>query len=160
MIYNTDYFKLVLARSREIINLMNYEVDIGFVGRDLCYEYEYNGNILLDTGLIPNSTVLVSNNISSYEKNICSQYPKFAKKLLKNDNIFRISGSAEAYLSLNIFNECVDSYQTGNTIWANGLTVKKVLAKSSLVMLGDKKIEESHFYHQFIHYLVGKREIP
>lgn len=147
---------LILARPREILNLKSKGIDVSFVGQDLCEEYDYKEEILLKTGLIPNATVLVSKKLRlTQEDRICSQYPVFAKKLL-NRNIEPITGSAEAYIGMNIYDACVDTYQTGNTVEKNNLKVVKKLYESSLVMLGDERIKNTYFYNQFINYLRGE----
>ena len=149
-------FTLVLARPREIIKLVENGVDIGFVGQDLCEEYSYNGEILLQTGLIPNATVLVSKKAAvDPTDSICSQYPAFAEKLLNRPAV-PITGSAEAYLGMDIFDACVDSYQTGDTVAQNNLHVVKKLSESSLVMLGGECMKGSYFYSKFVLYLQGK----
>lgn len=140
LVYDFKDVRLVVARAREIINLVKCGVDIGFVGEDLCFEFNYDGRILLDTGLIPNNTVLVSKEEKTLtEAKICSQYPNLARDVLGRDDITHISGSAETYLVLNIYDACVDSYQTGKTVSQNGLMVNSILKTTSLVMIGDKK---------------------
>ncbi|MBE5742670.1 MAG: hypothetical protein E7360_05080 [Clostridiales bacterium] len=153
--YDFDEFTLITARAREIINLVNLGVDVGFVGKDLTYEYDLKKSILLDSGLIPNSTVIVTNcpNLEESDFKLCSQYPNIAGYRLKNAPISPISGSAEAYLSLGIFNSTVDSYQTGATINENGLTVKEKLMETSLVMIGNDEIKNTDFYKKFVNYL-------
>ena len=123
--------------------------------KDLTYEYDLKKSILLDSGLIPNSTVIVTNcpNLEESDFKLCSQYPNIAGYRLKNAPISPISGSAEAYLSLGIFNSTVDSYQTGATINENGLTVKEKLMETSLVMIGNDEIKNTDFYKKFVNYL-------
>lgn len=154
LVYDTGRIRLVTCRPREIINLVKNGVDVGFVGEDLCMEYDYTNKILLDTGLIPNSIVLVGKydnkeNISR----ICSQYPYLAKKLTGYENILPITGSAEAYLSLGIYDFCIDSYQTGNTTSQNALEIKKVLDKTSLVMIGEDVVKHTDFFNHFLNYI-------
>ncbi|MBO5416371.1 MAG: hypothetical protein J6A83_07055 [Clostridia bacterium] len=154
LVYDFNDIRLILARAREIINLVKCGVNIGFVGEDLCLEYNYGEKILLDTGLIPNNTVLVSKpkaNLANAK--ICSQYPNLAKELLNRRDITHISGSAEAYITLDIYNACVDSYQTGKTVSQNGLMVNSVLKTTSLVMIGNEEILHTDFYRRFVKYL-------
>lgn len=155
LVYEFEEFTLITVRAREIINLVNLGIDVGFVGKDLTYEYSLSKQILLDSGLIPNSTVLASNNLQIDENDyvVCSQYPKIACDKLKTTNITPISGSAEAYLKLGLFNCCVDSYQTGNTLHKNELFVKEKLLETSLVMIGDEEIKHTTFYNKFIQFL-------
>lgn len=154
LVYDFKDLQLVVVRAREIINLVKSGVDIGFVGEDLCLEYNYNEKILLDTGLIPNNMVLVSKPKKNLaHARICSQYPKLAKEFLGREDITNISGSAEAYLSLDMYDACVDSYQTGKTVSQNGLVTNSILKTTSLVMIGDKKMLHTDFYRLFIEYL-------
>lgn len=149
-------YTLILARPREIIRLMDNGVDIGFVGQDLCYENSYQENILLQTGLIPNATVLVARQSSlSQTDSICSQYPVYAERLLHR-KVAHISGSAEAYLSMGFFDACVDSYQTGDTVAQNNLFVLKKFSESAIVMLGNQRIKNTAFYNDFVAYLRGE----
>ncbi len=157
LVYDFPSVRVVFARPREIVNLVKNGVDVGFVGEDLCRENNYGGEVLLDTGLIPNQTVLVSKQ-KEMEKDakICSQYPALAKHLLQKEGVHPITGSAEAYLALGIFDGCVDTYQTGKTVFQNGLTVNRVLQTSSLVMIGDSRVKNTEFYRRVLAYLQGE----
>ena len=64
-----------------------------------------------------------------------------------------ITGSAEAYLVLGFYDACVDTYQTGKTVYQNDLSFVEVLKTTSLVMVGDKKIYKTEFFKKFINYL-------
>ena len=157
LVYDLPPLRLVTCRAREVINFVEQGADVGLVGEDLCLEYGYRGGILLDTGLIPNNTVLVTRKdapeLPTESLRICSQYPALAKKLLGCGNVDEISGSAEAYLTLGIYDASVDTCQTGKTAAQNGLAVQKVLKTTSLVMIGSEKIKETPFYASFINYL-------
>ena len=154
LVYDFNNIRIVVARAREILNLVNKGVDVGFVGEDLCLEKNCQDKILLDTGLIPNNTVLVAKSKIDYKNaKICSQYKEFAKNLLNREDVDEITGSAEAYLVLGFYDACVDTYQTGKTVYQNDLSFVEVLKTTSLVMVGDKKIYKTEFFKKFINYL-------
>ncbi len=156
LVFREEGFTLVLARPREIIRLVQSGVDMGFVGEDLCEEYAFPGDVLLRTGLIPNATVLVVNpDKADRIESVCSQYPVAAERLLHRA-VNPITGSAEAYLKMGIFDACVDSYQTGDTAWQNGLDVQAKLAESSLVTIGSPAAKSSRFFRDFVRYLQGE----
>ncbi len=156
LVIETPPARLVFARPREILRLLDGGADIGFVGRDLCEEYDTTHEILFDTGLIPNATVLVTPSKNGKPPaRLCSQYPRFAEKLLGRGDITPISGSAEAFLSLGCFDGCIDSYQTGDTVAQNGLAVRKKLAETSLVAVGNREALSSDFITRFLCYLQG-----
>lgn len=153
LVFKESCFNLVVARPREIIRLLGHGIDIGFVGEDLCHEYGCSEKILLRTGLIPNAMVLIKRNANNLDGNlVCSQYPHYAEKLI-GKSVSVITGSAEAYLGLGLFDFCVDSYQTGDTASQNGLCVLKKMAENSLVMLGKQRIKSTLFYQKFVEYL-------
>ena len=155
LVYELEHFTLVTVRAREIIPMLE-TIDAGFVGADLCEEQSYTGEIWLDTGLIPNAMALISNK-KCYRTGdrVCSQYPSIAGRCLHTENIYPISGSAEAYLSLHIYDSCVDTYQTGITAEQNRLHFIKKLKETSLVLVGGPQILESGFYAGFCRYLLS-----
>lgn len=153
LVYDLPDLRLVTVRPREILNLLKCGVDVGFVGEDLYLESGSEENIIVDTGLIPNNTVLVSKKTKTLQgARICSQYPVLARMLLEGENIDCISGSAEAYLNLGFYDFCVDSYQMGNTVSQNNLSINRVLKTTSLLMLGREQIVNTEFFRRFINY--------
>ena len=162
LVYPLKKFILVTVRPREVLRMVAKGADLGFVGEDLYFETDCTLPRLLDTGLIPNATVLVSQSGAgkyAEEKSVCSQYPHFAKALLeRKGDIAEISGSAEAYLSLGLYDFCVDTLQTGYTAEQNGVTVRKKLAETSLIAVGKEDMLGSELLQKFIRYLLGGEE--
>ena len=152
LVYDLEPFQLVVARPREIIRLVKNGVTAGFVGEDLCVEYDYH-SILLDTGLIPNAMVLCAKEGWKQDLPICSQYPVFAKQKFAEKEIVPITGSAESFLTLDIYGAAVDSYQTGVTLQQNGLEAKRKLGETSLTLIGDESVKCTPFYASLVHYL-------
>lgn len=152
LVYDLEPFQLVVARPREIIRLVRNGVTAGFVGEDLCVEYGYK-SVLLDTGLIPNAMVLCAKRDWNLERPICSQYPICARQSFPDREVVSITGSAESYLTLDIYGAAVDSYQTGVTLQQNGLEVKRKISESSLVLIGDTRVKYMPFYAHLVHYL-------
>lgn len=157
LVYELPSFTLITVRPREIIRIVEKGADIGFVGKDLYYESMTKMPCLFETGLIPNAMVLVSKSeekVFDKSKTVCSQYPVFAKKLLRCDkDIDQIAGSAEAFLNIKLYDYCVDTYQTGNTVKQNDLKIVKRLAETSLVSVGKKEIMNEEFVYKFLNYL-------
>ena len=152
LVYDLEPFQLVVARPREIIRLVRNGVTAGFVGEDLCVEYGYK-SVLLDTGLISNAMVLCAKRDWNLERPICSQYPICARQSFPDREVVSITGSAESYLTLDIYGAAVDSYQTGVTLQQNGLEVKRKISESSLVLIGDTRVKYMPFYAHLVHYL-------
>lgn len=159
LVYDVGPFSVVAARPREIVGLVNRGLDAGFVGGDLLREYRPAAPVLLDTGLIPNATVLAAapgKDLSGC-KNICSQYPAIAREELPDAEVTPISGSAECYLALGMFDGCVDSYQTGRTLAENGMRDARKLLETSLTLIGAPEFLRSDFFAKWVGYCIGDR---
>lgn len=153
LFYQFTDFNVILARPRDLIDMLDNGVDLIIVGSDLLEEYNVKNVSTLYTRLIPNATVLVGNKPVKNCKVCCSQYPNIAKKYFDNKGIDLIVkpilGGAEGWLNAGICDIAVDTLQTGDTIFSNEIEYIDKISESCLALVTKKFNENCSLFKAF-----------
>ena len=157
LFYKIGDFNVILARPRDLIDMLNNSIDVIFVGSDLLEEYFVKNITTLLTGLIPNSMVLVANKKINDSKSCCSQYPNISNGYFEKNGINMIVkpilGGAEGWLNAGFYEVAVDSFQTGETIYANGINYIDKISESCLALVTKNYQQNKIIFDAFISWL-------
>ena len=165
--YGLDFY---FSRPRDLPEMLKFDVvDIAFMGADLIEEYGLDWKqVLFDTGLFTLFLGTVSkdeatlSNINFNNDTIVSQYPVTSRNIFGN-RIKHILGSAEMWVSVDKAIAAFDSWRTGATAFANGLTAFQAHDSYSLVMIADEyhklKNKDNERFNKFVYDVMKNFEI-
>jgi hypothetical protein len=119
--------KFIFIRSNDLPQMLyDSHLDAILCGDDIIYESRYAFNKLFSTGFFA-SIICTINHPDQEIKSIASQYPRYAQENYPDKELMYITGCAEPYVSLNIVDAIVDTWQTGKTASQYGLTISKII---------------------------------
>jgi ATP phosphoribosyltransferase len=118
-------------------------IDAAVGGLDDLIEGDAKGELILDFGTFRSSILLLGNGARGPFENVASQFPRLARKLLAQNRIpykklTPIWGGAETWLRLGAADACIDTWHTGATARAHGLTSIAHLGETSFCMVARK----------------------
>ncbi len=135
--------EIVLCRPRDMPHFLREGVvDAVIAGRDELIEGGYSSEPLIDTGLFSSSVVLLDagpRNGELAHGPVVTQIPVLARTLLKGTpwerhSLLPVAGAAETWMDLGLSRLCVDTWHTGMSATAAGLTYVRRLGATSLVI--------------------------
>lgn len=155
--YSFLNYKAVLARPRDLIKMLSLGLDAIFVGEDLLQEYNVRFATRFDSGLIPNSTVMVAKKGINNYTTCVSQYYNIAKKYIDGLNlniaVKEINGGAEGWINSGFADLAIDTLQTGNTIDANEIEYIKTIMITNLNLVTYNYKKTCSLFSDFISWL-------
>jgi ATP phosphoribosyltransferase len=158
LILPVDHGKLslILAKSADIITYVEHGVcDMGVVGKDTIMESAQSLYEVMDLGLGRCRMMLAAYKGKDFyqgfgAKTVATKYPNIARAFFESKamdvNIVKIEGSVELAPLLELADGIVDIVETGNTLRANGLEEKELIAELSarlVVNIASMKLRKS-----------------
>jgi len=135
---NFDNIKVIFARAMDISwYVESGAADLGITGEDMIAETEADVVKILKLNFGNCKIVLASKNGSI--KRIATKLPNIAKKYFPESKIIAMNGGCEAAPRLGIADAIVDQVETGDTLRANNLTIKRILFESSVFLIANTK---------------------